>query len=93
MKCCNCKNLSKAIEDGKQYNWCEEILDCPEVEMERDCKHFIQATNADRIRSMTDEELAELFASTAGFCPLPGLDCPKDCKICWRKWLEKEVSE
>lgn len=55
-------------------------------------------TNADRIRAMTDEELAELFASP---CP-NGLE-PEDscfyaisdgddtvCKNCWLEWLKQE---
>ena len=52
-------------------------------------------TNADRIRAMTDEELAELFVH---------LCCPyslggkvernienKGCKECWLDWLKQEA--
>lgn len=49
-KCKNCVNL--------RYNWCEKVSDSPDENMERECVHFRQMTNADRIRSMTDEELA-----------------------------------
>ena len=31
-------------------------------EMERDCQYFVQKTNADRIRAMSDEELAIFLA-------------------------------
>ena len=57
-------------------------------------------TNADKIRAMTDEEIAKLFAY--------GLDCPTDvqflsncpfhddatvCQNCWLDWLQKEADE
>lgn len=54
-------------------------------------------TNADRIRAMTDEELAEYHAEKCG--------CPHDpiifgCKMatigcigCWLDWLREEVNE
>ena len=38
--------------------WCEKIVDSPDPEEARDCNYFREMTNADRIRSMTDEELA-----------------------------------
>ena len=38
--------------------WCEKIVDSPDPEEVRDCAYFREMTNADRIRSMTDEELA-----------------------------------
>lgn len=52
-------------------------------------------TNADRIRSMTDEELAELFTHLC--CPysLGGkVECNienKGCKECWLDWLKQEA--
>lgn len=58
-------------------------------------------TNADRIRSMSDEELAKLFTQTvADGCP-PDMDwtCKKDekgwdaCDSCWLKWLQQPVEE
>ena len=41
--------------------WCEKIVDSPDPEEVRDCNYFREMTNADRIRSMNDEELNELF--------------------------------
>ena len=41
--------------------WCEKIVDSPDPEEVRDCNYFREMTNADRIRSMTDEELAEFL--------------------------------
>ena len=54
-------------------------------------------TNGDRIRAMTDEELAKLFTQTVvDGCP-PDMDwtCKKDeegwdaCDSCWLKWLKQ----
>ena len=60
-------------------------------------------TNADRIRAMSDEELARLIVSEAlsydYICPspLPKIDCaPKnedECIKCWLWWLKEEVSD
>jgi hypothetical protein len=49
-------------------------------------------TNADRIRAMTDEELAELYQKWT--CP----PCPReehysDCTSCWLSWLRSPVEE
>ena len=41
--------------------WCEKIVDSPDPEEARDCNYFREMTNADRIRAMTDEELAEFL--------------------------------
>ena len=53
-------------------------------------------TNADRIRSMTDEELAEVIVE---WCPdreIGKCQCTpyKDlCTQCWLNWLKREVKE
>ena len=41
--------------------WCEKIVDSPDPEEVRDCAYFREMTNADKIRSMTDEELADFL--------------------------------
>lgn len=47
-------------------------------------------TNADRIRSMTDEKLAEILQEHD--CPPIGLDaCAETCTICWLRWLQQPV--
>ena len=38
--------------------WCEKIVDSPDPEEARDCNYFREMNNADRIRAMSDEELA-----------------------------------
>lgn len=37
------------------------MIDSPDQDMQRDCQYFCEKTNADRIRSMTGDELNELF--------------------------------
>ena len=41
--------------------WCEKIVDSPDPEEVRDCNYFREMNNADRIRAMTDEELADFL--------------------------------
>ena len=48
-------------------------------------------TNADRIRAMTDEELAEWLPFKMGACNMNekcGNDCT--CDVCWLDWLKQE---
>ena len=63
-KCKNCKHLC-TIHDYKKefFKWCSLIDDCPHEDIERDCEHYSPMTNADRIRSMTDEELLDFICS------------------------------
>lgn len=50
-------------------------------------------TNADRIRSMTDEELAE-YLSEVHYCPTFSIcDAKKNCYDCWSEWLRSPVEE
>ena len=51
--CKKCNNLING--------WCEKKIDSPDPNMVRDCQYFWEKTNADRIRAMTDEELADFF--------------------------------
>lgn len=56
-----------------------------------------QKTNADRIRAMTDEELAEQMCDhTCMLCPIEGCEGRieegrKKCKQYWLDWLKQEV--
>lgn len=56
-------------------------------------------TNGDKIRAMTDEELAEMVSMKVCRIVKPdGNDCPKGfyfgkCDKCVISWLRKEVSE
>ena len=54
-----------------------------------------QQTNADKIRAMTDEELAEWCAQEAE-CPPTRLLCQEyacDAGQCWLEWLQEEADE
>lgn len=51
-----CRNCVEYIDE-----WCDKVKDSTYPDIERECKHFKQATNADRIRAMTDDELTELL--------------------------------
>ena len=64
---------------------------CPEPEK---CRYAtFPQTNADRIRNMTDEELAE-YLSNVHYCPTPSIcDPTKNCNDCWLKWLRSPVEE
>ena len=51
-------------------------------------------TNADKIRHMTDEELAMLLQPTCPPCDRCHIgDEIKDCYKCWLDWLKQEVDE
>jgi hypothetical protein len=56
-------------------------------------------TNADKLRAMTDEEMANEFS---GQCPavfggyrMSGEDCAgfESCQECWIDWLKQEVEK
>ena len=54
-------------------------------------------SNADRIREMTDEEIAELLdvscdASRNGTCPNAQLPLVS-CRECWLDWLRQEAKD
>ena len=53
-------------------------------------KPYKAQTNADRIRAMSDEEMAKKLGRGPG-CPA-NADCMKmswDCKACWLDWLQQ----
>ena len=52
-------------------------------------------TNAQKIRAMTDDELADFMNRDISGCPPTG-DCNKasdDCKACWLGWLQQPAEE
>lgn len=76
--CKKCNNLVNG--------WCEKVIDSPDPDMARDCRHFCEKTNADRIRSMSDDDLAE------------GLEEWQDwggglSKELWLEWLKQPSEE
>ena len=102
-KCKNCKHLGYLF-DGDQVSeraWCEKMADSPDLEIERNCEHYEPMTNADRIRSMTDEELAlvlkkafhcgELIAMNQSTAECVGCKDGYCCNI--DDWLKAESEE
>lgn len=100
-KCKNCKNLYNLSnnDDVIVGKWCPKVNDSPHEEIERDCEDYKSNTNADRIRSMTDEELA-----LAIMCPAEydsnfnkretcNGEMNKNCYGCSLKWLRAESEE
>lgn len=63
MKCRNCKHLGWGEEyPGKPFfGWCERVNDSPDMDIERECRCFAPASNADIIRRMSDEELLDFM--------------------------------
>lgn len=64
VKCRNCKHLGwwKEESSGEMFfGWCSKVLDSPDPDVERECRGFEWATNADRIRTMSDEEMAAWY--------------------------------
>ena len=96
MKCKDCKVLTFVEEYGEKYPWCDMLDDCPNIEFERDCPKFERMSNADAIRNMSDEELAEFIK-----CPrdMHLGDCRAEenetipCSECILQWLKSEVKE
>ena len=78
MNCKNCKKHGCSLA-GKNH------------EMSFECKAYIGKTNADRIRAMTDEEMASIL--TDDFCELichSPVSCDGNCEIKMLEWLKKE---
>ena len=86
-------NITELCVNCKQNNACTM---CWKTSNKK-CPHFIQKTNEDRIRAMSDEELAETiggYMHCAG-CPLRG-DCnPEElpCENVLLKWLKQPAEE
>ena len=65
---------------------------------EKTCPYFVEPkpiTNADRIRRMTDEELAKLLDNARVSCGgvMGGRNCMADCRKCWLDWLKEEAED
>ena len=75
---------------------------CPFKDVNPDNCHFFdgcdfavdEPTNADRIRAMSDEELASILGDKC-ICPDTG-NCTRhygDCIACWLEWLQQPAEE
>jgi hypothetical protein len=104
-KCKNCKRLDNIMNNGKPVGkWCAAKSYSPDIERECSCEHYEPMSNADRIRSLTDEQLAEVYPcpyDTAGSNIMPcildddvkGMPDEAYCRKCMLSWLKKEVKE
>ena len=78
---------------------CKHTRTCTRVwrNSKKECPHYVQTTNADHIRSMTDEELAkfllEIMRNSVCFGEgmFPYHPCPQgqDCEKCGLGWLKQ----
>lgn len=75
--------------------WCKKIVDSPDPEEVRDCAYFREMTNADKIRSMSDEELAGFlsFNGDVEYCHAGMCKAGETCRICCLKWLQQPAGE
>lgn len=91
------------IENGrsKMKSRCETCRNIPcwdyDTRGDKECMDYDRMSNADRIRAMTDEELAKMLPSKSMWnCP-PDIKtrggCPGQCVPCWLDWLKQEVTE
>lgn len=71
--------MSEPVKDYPPY------LDYPKPRKKR--------TNADKIRQMTEDELAHYFSEQPEVCPDRYGCSGKDCYDCWLDWLKQEVGE
>lgn len=53
----------------------------------KDCRKRV-FTNADKVRNMNDEELANFMAEKP-LCPKPKEECVFYCSKCWSEWLKQ----
>lgn len=92
MAFCKHRVMDKCKKDNMPCIYSKECCE-PEVK---------KTTNADRIRNMTDEELAEFLTGevntvvNCGDCDEPESEygsCIGDCKNPYLKWLQAEVKE
>ena len=73
--------------------WCPKKKDSTDPDLIRDCQYYRTKTNADRIRSMTDEKLAKFLCDVNHEC----YQCPAE-DLCTNgsngmiKWLKEEVT-
>jgi hypothetical protein len=95
-KCKNCTRLFKEHDEEREKFgevWCDKIFDSPDVEAERDCIHYKCMTNADRIRSMSDEELAKWLDKIVVNCHK---DCCEGCPLedsCWSDGISEFLKQ
>ena len=103
--CAECihENACRAWVDGR-YIADESADRCPNYETVKESGAYLcgvlderkrKKTRADKIRAMSDEELADIISREVGYCAPSGY-CEKtsnDCKACWLDWLQQPAEE
>lgn len=101
------KNIACPVCNGKGYVYWNNSTENTNSTGSKTCPHCngngireVDMTNADRIRNMSNEELAKFIPdwSYTNACKCderPYVDCNNDCKKCVAEWLEQpaEVSD
>ena len=102
MDCKTCFNSRTGISENGYHAICTlsawKSAEC----ITQDYKHYMKSpfdipqkpvTNADRIRAMTDEELAEKLATyvRCDMCPRWPATCEEKCTKYWLDWLKQEA--
>lgn len=103
--CKNCISLfAMTMPDNKIISWCAEKEKNINIDTDR-CDVYICMTNADVIRNMSDEQLAELMDNSLDYfnCEMCEFRTPnnndetgcsgKNCKQYILKWLKEEVKD
>lgn len=92
MKCSECPEYNKCVFE---HDLRAKRRNCGKAKQKK------VVTNADRIKAISNKELAEIFvhACADGCPPYMNWDCAKDgygwdaCVACWMKWLQQPVEE
>ena len=83
--CKKCNNLVNG--------WCEKVIDSPDPDMVRDCRHFWERTNADRIKSMGNDDMARTLYA----CPWCHHHCEHtgeaECLDCIVRYLQQPAED
>lgn len=101
----NCKNcvynvLKHDSLDGTRFYWCDRYLDSYGQDRAKQCRAYKPKTNADKIRSMTDEDLSQflcngienVFCDLCTKCSCRYAHCKDElCKTNLSEWLEQTV--
>ena len=100
------QSIITKMDNARMSEICNHLeLDCSELREWIDQKNKNVKTNADRIRAMSDEELAKIIgknidckicrnmANTDGLCPASIINGELDCSGVWLDWLKKEVED
>lgn len=82
--CRTCAHYVGACESDCTYQRNENGLD---YDKEPTMYQQKPISNADRLRAMSDEQLAELFASWIQDCGCNNVPCQKSCEENHQKWL------